>query len=242
MSEAEASAIGQAIVEGRLDEAIARVEGLADQGVVGAGLAFDRGLAYALRARSGTGLPGDLGRAAHAFEEALRRDPHDDAARKALEEVRREVARRDARARGRAEELEATPIVRTIAVSLPGDGWAAIAIASSASLAVAIALRPRLRRGARLAASTIAIVAALLAIAASTLGLGARWVRSRIREAVVVAPRVVATADDGASIDLAEGDRVDVVEERATKTLVHTAHGDGWAPRDALRRLPPYRP
>lgn len=236
------SAAAQAIREGRLDDAIAAYEALADQGVVGSSLAFDRGLAYALRARSGRGLPGDFGRAAHGFEEALRRDPHDGQARRTLDEVRRDVARRDAQATGQAEELASTPIARTILFALPGDAWAGIALAASALLAVSLAARPRLQRGRRLAASTVGIVATIVALAASALGASGAWLRAHLREAVIVAPRTFATTDDGSPFELDEGARVDVLEERATTARVTNDKGTGWAPRAALRMLPPYRP
>ncbi len=233
-----------AIRDGRLDDAIAELEALADRGIVGSGVAYDRGLADALRARSGAGLPGDYGRAAHGFEEALRRDPHDAAARRALEEVRREIARRDARATGKAEELAATPFGRAILVSLPGDAWAGLALVGSVVLAIALAVRPRLPRGGlRLAASTTSIVALSLTLVASGLGLSASWLRRTLKEAVVVAPYAAASPEAaGPSIDLDEGQRVDVLEERATTTKVRTDRGEGWAPRDALRPLPSYRP
>ena len=232
-----------AVTGGRLDEAIAIYEQLGDSSLVGASLSFDRGIAYALRARSGQGVAGDYGRAAHGFEEALRRDPHDREAQRVLDEIRREIAKRDARASGRSEELGATPVWRTIVVALPGDAWAGLAIASSLILAGALAMRPRLARGARLAASTIATVAVIALVVFSAIGLSARWLRANLREAVVISPHAVATPDgDSAPIDLDEGQRVDVVEERAGTTLVRTEKGTGWAPRDALRTLPSYRP
>jgi hypothetical protein len=237
---AEATAAVQA---GRLDDALAIYEQLGDTGVVGASVAFDRGIAYALRARSGQGVAGDYGRAAHGLEEALRRDPHDHEAQRALDEIRREIAKRDARASGRSEELGATPVGRTIVVALPGDAWAGLAIASSIVLAAALAIRPRLQRGARLASSTVAIVTLLMVLVFSALGLAARYLRTNLHEAVIISPRAVATPEgDSAPIDLDEGQRVDVLEQRAGTTLIHTEKGTGWAPRDALRMLPPYRP
>jgi hypothetical protein len=232
-----------AIKEGRLDDAIALLEQMGDQGTVGSSLAFDRGIAYALRARSGRGLPGDYGRAAHAFEEALRRDPHDSEARRVLDEIRREIAARDAQAKGKAEELAAQPAYRAVLVALPGNAWAGLAIVASLVLSAALAMRPRFVRGLRLAASTTAIVAAVVTIAASGMALGARWLRKTVREAVVVAPHATATpVEEGSLIELDEGQRVDVLEQRATSTMIRTEKGVGWAPRDALRPLPPYRP
>lgn len=233
-----------ALKEGRADDAIATLEALADRGVVGVGIAFDRGLAYAARARAGGGLPGDLGRSAHAFEEALRRDPHDRSARTALDEVRREIARREIAAGWKAEEVGSPPMWRAIVVASPADGWASLSIVGSLMVSVALGVRPFARRGARLAASTVAIVGAVLVIAATALGLGARYLRLRVHEAVVVAPHVVTTPlDGGEPIKLVEGTRVDLVDERLSEARVRTGKGEeGWVPRDSLRSLPPYRP
>src|ERR1700690_2497168 len=60
----------EALAAGHPADAIADLEGLADRGVVDAAMSFDRGLAYAQRVRIGGEQPGDLGRAAHGFEEA----------------------------------------------------------------------------------------------------------------------------------------------------------------------------
>ena len=43
-------------------------------------------------------------------------------------------------------------------------------------------------------------------------------------------------------MQLVEGVRVDVIEERMTETLVHTERGEGWVARSSLRLLPPFRP
>ncbi|MGZ3422406.1 MAG: hypothetical protein ACXVEF_41905 [Polyangiales bacterium] len=230
----------QELREGKLDQAIADLEALADRGVVGTGVAFDRGIAYALRARSGHGVDGDYGQAAHAFEEALRRDPHDGEAQRALEEIRREIAKRDAR--GKTEELGAPSLGRAVAVAIPGNAWGALALFGSLALAIALAVRPRVSRARRLAATTVAVVGFLLAGVATAGGLGARWLRLHQREAVVVVPHAAAVPEGGVAIDLEEGARVDVIEERGVSLLVKNDRGQGWAPRESLRMLPPYRP
>ena len=234
-----------ALRNGRAEDAIAGLESLADRGVVGAGLAYDRGLAYAARVRVGQGLVGDLGRAAHAFEEALRRDPHDHAARVALDEVRREIARRDLAAGWRSAEVGSPPMWRAIVVAAPGDAWVGLALFGGILTALALALRPRLTRGRRLAASTCAIVGVTLGLAGAALGLGARHLRLDVREAVVVTPHTLAEPSDrehGEPMQLVEGARVDVVEERMTETLVRTDRGEGWVARSAVRSLPTFRP
>lgn len=238
----ELAAAVTALEQGRPDEAIGKLEGLADRGVVGSGIAFDRGLAYAMRAR-GLGLPGDLGRAAHAFEEALRREPHDGAARSALDEVRKEIARRDVAAGWKAEEVGSPPMWRALVIAAPGDAWAILALTGALLVSIALAVRPRARRGLRLAASTLAIVALVLTAISSALGLGARYLRHHVHEAVVVTPSTIAKRDvAGEPLRLVEGTRVDVLEERLTESHVRMEKGDGWVPRSALRALPPYRP
>lgn len=238
-----ASAV-EALRRGRADDAIAHLESLADRGVVGSGIAFDRGLAYAMRVRSGQGREGDLGRAAHAFEEALRRAPHEGSTRAALDEVRREVARRDLATGSKPTEVGSPPMWRAVVVAVPGDAWAAIALFGSIVLAVALAVRPWVARGRRLAASTAAIVGLVVAVAGSALGFGAHFVRANVHEAVVVTPNTFArpTGESGEPLRLLEGTRVDVVEERMTEALVRTDRGEGWVARSALRALPPYRP
>ena len=234
-----------ALRHGRADDAIATLEALADRGVVGSGLAFDRGIAYAMRVRSGQGVPGDLGRAAHALEEALRRDPADRAARTTLDDVRREVARRDLASGSKPTEVGSPPMWRAIVVAVPGDAWAAIALVGSIALAAALGARPFVAsRGKRLAASTVAIVGLVLALTGGALGYGARWVRANVHEAIVVTPDTLThpPSEGVEPMRLVEGTRVDVVEERMTEALVRTDKGEGWVPRSALRALPPYRP
>ncbi len=232
-----------ALEGGRADTAVALFESLADHGVVGAGVAFDRGLAYAARAHTGQGVTGDFGRAVHAFEEALRRSPNDREAARALEIVRREIARREVAGGAKAEEVGAPPMWRALVTAAPADAWMAIALLSSLALSVALAVRPRVQRGLRLAASTTAIVGFFVAVLASALGFGASYLRRNVREAVVVVPGLVAKPmGSGDPLRLVEGTRVDVLEERMSEAHVRTDRGEGWLPRSALRTLPPYRP
>lgn len=232
-----------ALRSGRADDAITRLESLADRGVEASGIAFDRGLAYAARARSTTAVPGDYGRSVHGFEDALRRAPWDGPARRALEEVRKTIAARDARAGGKSMVVDAAPAWRGLVVAAPGDAWVALAMTGSALLSIALAARPRLARGARLAASTIAAVGLSMGLLGSALALGARWLRTHVHEAIVVAPRATARADgDAQPFELPEGARVDVVEEGTTSVLVSADRGTGWVARESLRPLPPWRP
>lgn len=235
-----------AIRDGRLDSAIAELEGLADRGVVGSGVAFDRGVAYAERARTASAQEGDLGRAAHGFEEALRRDPLDGEAQRALDAVRREIARRDGRGvRGstKGELVAAAPIGRTIVTALPIDVWLGACLFASALLAITVAARSRLTGGRRVASSVVGVASIVVALLAAVGGVAERHVHRDVREAVVVRTRAAAIDDDGTvTIDLREGTRVDVIAERASSSRVRVGDAEGWVSRDALRALPAVRP
>lgn len=232
----------RALADGRLDEAIAALEALADQGLSSTSIAFDRGIAYARRAQAPGARPGDLGRAAHAFEEVLRLDPHDASARALLEQVRREIARRDARASGKAEELSAESPWRAIVTAAHPDTWAVTSLVCATLLSAVLLLVPRGDRARRRLLVTSAVVLAAVVLATATLGLSAWDLRAHVREAVVIAQRPTATALDGSPFDLDEGTRVDVLEEGATATRIRTEKGEAWVPRAELRLLPPHHP
>jgi hypothetical protein len=235
----------RALRDGRASEAIAAFEALADRGVVDAVASYDRGLAYATRVHIGAEAPGDLGRAAHGFEEArdLSRDPRlgDDASR-ALGVVRGEIARRRMRA---GEPVEVDPgrsLARTVAALLAEDTWALLSVVASAVLAIGLFVRwlaraPRVR----VAGGVSAGVAAPLVAVAVAMTLAAQHDRASLREAVVVVaserpsdPRGIALP--GAT-PLPEGARVEVVGERGAWTRVRFGAVDAWVSSAGLREL-----
>lgn len=141
----------QALADERPNDAIGAFEILADRGRMDPVVSYDRGLAYAARVRAGAEAPGDLGKAAHGFEEAIALTDDDglrlDATR-ALEQVRTEVGRRRAR-EGTAVELDTRkPLWRSLSQSLPENAWSVSAIV--AGLVLAGALFVRWRSSARL--------------------------------------------------------------------------------------------
>lgn len=210
-----------ALAGDRPADAIAKLESLGDHGVLDPVVSYDRGLAYALRVRAGAEQPGDLGRAAHGFEEARALSADDaliDDATRALVAVRAEVARRRARAGDPVEVQHGVSLGRSIVGLLPENAWAMLGVAFSLVLAAAIATRARARapRAKVAATTTSAISGALLAIAA-LLAWAARDARLHLREGIVIAPgaRLLDErhlAKDGASA-LPEGARVRIVNE-----------------------------
>ncbi len=235
----------QALHEGRASDAIAAFEALADRGTVDPAASYDRGLAYAMRVRIGAEVPGDLGRAAHGFEEA--RDlTHDaklsDAASRALTVVRSEVARRRTRA-GEPVEVDAgRSLGRTVSSLLAEDSWCVLAAICSAILAIGLfgrwmARTRRLRVGAAVAAG----LAAPMMVLAIAMALAARHDRLEVREAVVVTPGSRPTDERGivapGATPLPEGARVEVVDARDTHARIRFGALDAWVPTSALRDI-----
>jgi hypothetical protein len=235
----------RALEDGRAADAVAAFEALADRGVVDPVASYDRGLAYAMRVRVGAESPGDLGRAAHGFEEArdlARGGPVFEDASRALTVVRSEVARRRLRA---GEPVEVDPgrsLARTVAGLLAEDTWAVIAAAASAVLALGLFVRwlarePRTRIGGGVAAG----VAAPALVAALVMTLAARHDRLSLREAVVVSPAARPTDDRGialpGALPLPEGARVEVTEARGASSHVRFGAIEAWLPAVALREL-----
>jgi hypothetical protein len=234
-----------ALQEERPNEAIASFEALADRGVVDPVVSYDRGLAYALRVHASAEQGGDLGRAAHGFEEA--HDLSHDArltsdAEVALTAVRGEVGRRKARDGVPTDVEQRASPWRTLSRVLGENGWAGLAIAASLMLAAALFLRwasqgSRTRAG---AAIVIAASAPLLVLSAA-LARSARHDRMWLREAVVVSASVHPSDVHGIVLPqapvLPEAARVEVLEQNAGLTEVRWGSLDAWVPTSTLRPL-----
>jgi hypothetical protein len=234
-----------ALRDGRAADAIASFEALADRGIVDPALSYDRGLAYAMRVRIGAEMSGDLGRAAHGFEEArdLTRDSRlaDDAAR-GLAVVRSEVARRKVRAGEPVEVDPARSLARTLAGLLPEDAWSAIAAASSAILGLGLFVRWMANaRRARIGGGVAAGVAGPALVIAIGMTLAARHDRMHLREAVLVVANARPTDEHGiatpGAMALPEGARVEIVDTRGAWSRVRFGSKDLWIASTALRPL-----
>jgi hypothetical protein len=235
----------RALKEGKANEAVAAFEALADRGVVDPVASYDRGLAYATRVRIGAESPGDLGRAAHGFEEArdLSHDPRlSEDAHRALTIVRSEVARRRARAGQPVEVDPGRSLARAVARLLNEDTWAVLAAVSSAVLALGLFVRWLGAEGRRRIAAGVAAGVAAPALALSVaMTLGSRHDRLDLREAIIVSSGARPTDERGIAlpggVPLPEGARVEVVDARGSSTRVRFGARDAWLPADALRPL-----
>lgn len=235
----------EALAANRPGEAIAKLEALADRGIVDPAISFDRGLAYATRVRSGQEQPGDLGRAAHGFEEA--RDlTKDDALSKdaatALASVRSEIARRRSRA-GESVSIEhGFSLGRTIVLLLPENAWSLFAAATAIVLAIAILVRSRvtLPRG-KVAATTAGAIAGFLLVTTSALAWAARDARLHLREGVVIAPNARLLDARHLVMDgtapVPEGARATILDEGGGYSHVAIGGATGYLPSSAILPL-----
>lgn len=237
--EERAARAAEAIAAGREDEAVAILEALADRGVVHPDLSFDRGLAYARRARGRAAQPGDLGRAAAGFEEAVRLRTSDVDAASALETVRGEVARRRAR-RGKDEVSVGDAPDRLIVGLLPEIGWAALAVLSSLVLALGLVLRRR-PPGPWRVAGQLGVPLGALGVLLFTPATWWAGVLGRERGVgVVIAPEVTLLDEGGARVDapvVPEAARVEVGPADADRVRIRWGSYEGWAPRASVRTL-----
>jgi hypothetical protein len=235
-----------ALRDGRPGDAIAEFEALADRGLLDPVASYDRGLAYADRVRVGAEVPGDLGRAAQAFEEAreLSRDPEliDDAT-KALTVVRGEIARRRLRAGQPVEMVDAgRTFGRAVASLLREDVWTALCALASIALAVGLFARwiaPQAR--ARVAGGVTAAIATPVLALAITMTLAARHDRLTLREGVIVTAAARPIDERGVSVPggtpLPEGARVEILDQRSGATRVRFGTGDAWLASNGVREI-----
>ena len=234
-----------ALQDGRTNDAIAALESLGDRGVVDPVVSFDRGLAYALRVRAGAEQPGDLGRAAHGFEETRELAQDDGLARDAsiaLSIVRAEVARRRSQAGEPVEVDPGVPLRRAITNLASDDAWALAALASAIILGAALFVRwLSAARRVRIAAAIALSGSAPALVAFALLALFARDDRLHLREGVIVAAS--ARLSDERHIVLAnasalpEAARVTLAATSPGWAEVHWGKWSGWVPSQTIRPI-----
>lgn len=234
-----------ALVEGRLNDAIAELERASDLGMRDAHLSFNRGLAYLGRAESGHAREGDFGQAAAGFREAQLLGDDSDETAHALDRVRHEISRR--RAQKELDPVVVRPALgRALSQLLPENAWATLALLASLALGVGLSLERRGDDSPRsLAGKVTAHVATLLLV----VSLGFVWLGSQTRknekEAVVVtteAPildekgsRGTSRALDVDATAIPEGASVFVVEQRGRLVRVHWGSTEAWVEIGQLR-------
>lgn len=242
--QAYAAALG-ALGKGADNEAIDRLELLADQGLVHPDASMARAAAYLSRAEGSGARPGDLGRAAAALSEVLLLRPDDAQAERGLEAVQAEIARRQTR---QGESMVQRPrLGRAIVALLPEQAWAVLAALGSLVLGAGILVR-------RLARSPLGRLTGAVAIGLGTtlgavFGCGA-YAAQRFRvtsqPAVVVVPSARLSDETGRPLPsrrgadtttVPEGASVYVKERREGRFEVEWGNADGWLSASDVRLL-----
>lgn len=249
-----------ALSKGEYGAAIDMLESLADRGFLHPAASYDRGLAYLTRIRANAERPGDLGRAAAAFEEALRLDPNDAEADKALDLVRAEVTRRRARKSGSG--IDARPTLdRVIAGLVSEKTWAIASIVASLLLAAGILLRRKDRpdpavaeakdddklpavkpaHPLRVAGTVLVVVSIVGLLVLLPFAWHARNLRLTTRPGVIVATEAHLTDETGRTLGgdaIPEAAAVEVGERRGATVHVRWGSAQGWLPAGSVRVLP----
>jgi hypothetical protein len=175
-----------AIERGAYDEAIDRLELLADQGFSHPDASFNRAVAYLARAQSSRSKVGDFGRAVAALAETTLLRPGDEDAERALERVQAEIARR--RSREGRDQVTARPSLARAVTGLADENvWEGLAALGSLLLSAGLTVRWwSVRSTWRLGANLTLAIGAVLLITFGTLGAAARHFRSISDPGVIV--------------------------------------------------------
>lgn len=240
--EARFSRAAEALGKGEHGAAIDELEALSDRGYLHPDASFNRGLAYAMRARArGAERPGDLGKAAAALEETLRLRPGDEGAERMLESVRAEITRRRARRAG--DEIDVRPTLGRAFVGLLEERtWSLLALAASALFALGLALRKRQERRAHVAGSVLAPIAGVALAALAPTAYAAFVRRTETREAVVVVPDLYLQGEDGDAAPgppIPEGALIEVGERQGERIHARAGSREGYVSLTSVRLLPP---
>jgi hypothetical protein len=235
-----------ALAKGADNEAIDRLELLADQGFRHPDASLARAAAYLARAEGSGPRAGDLGRAAAALTETLLLRPGDTQAERALDAVQAEIARR--KARQGASVVVRPRLLRAVTSLLPEQVWAAVAALGSLVLALGIAARRLSKRAlSRLSGNVAIAVGAVVVLVFAAGAYAARSFRISSRPAVVVVSdarlldgsgrRLPTQRGNPDSTTAPEGAMVYVLEETEGRCRVEWGNTEGWLSRSDVQLL-----
>lgn len=231
----------EALEGGDYRTALFAFEALADRGYYHPDVSFNRGLAYVMRVSENAGRPGDLGRAAAAFEESLRMRPDDEATERALDLVRAEVTRR--RSRSAKDAVEVRPTLDRMVIALATErSWGIAALIASLLLALGLILRTRPPGRLHVTGSVLAPTALLAVLILAPITWAAGELRRTKRAGVVVVSEVHLTDADGKSLGgpaLPEAALVEVGDHHEANVHVRWGPTQGWVPVGSVQILGP---
>jgi hypothetical protein len=220
-------------------KAINELEILADRGFLHPDVSYQRGIAYAMRARTSAALPGDLGRAAAGFEEATRLDPSDADAGRALDLVRAEVARKRSR-QDKSDTIVRPTLDRVVAEQFSPNAWSIAAIVASVLMSIGLLLRSRPSGFMHVAGTLIAPISLIALLGLAPLAYFSRELSETTRPGVIVVVEAALQDENGANTDspaIPEATLVELSERRGDNVLVRWGSYEGWLPHEAVRPL-----
>ncbi len=238
-SEAIFGRASDALAKSDAKKAIAELEILADRGFLHPDVSYERGIAYAMRARTSAALPGDLGRAAAGFEEASRLDPTDADASRALDLVRAEVARKRSR-QDKSDTIVRPTLDRVVAKQFSATSWSIAAIVASALMSIGVLLRSRPTGFMHVAGTLLAPISLIALLGLLPLAYFSRQLEETTRSGVIIVTEAALQDENGANTDspaIPEATLVELSERRGDNVLVRWGSYEGWLPHEAVRPL-----
>jgi hypothetical protein len=230
----------EACDRGATRECIEIFEAFADAGGQHPDVSFNRGLAYLARVRKGDAKPGDVGRAAAAFEEALLLRGEDEQAEHALELIRGHVAKRAARNGADVEVSVGPPPARALAQLVSETTWAVGALIGSLVLTISLIARKLASVPIKLAGNIGSALGLFLAVVMGSMTTLASHERHAVGIGVVIAPEARLLDDRGAPQGvpaLPEAARVDVIERKGANVRVRWGQRAGLVPLQQIKIL-----
>lgn len=240
---AEAEAVfgraSDALAKSDAKKAIAELEILADRGYLHPDVSYERGIAYAMRARTSAAVPGDLGRAAAGFEEASRLDPTDADAARALDLVRAEVARKRSR-QDKSDTIVRPTLDRVVAKQFSATSWSIAAMVASVLMSIGVLLRSRPTGFMHVAGTLLAPISLFALLALAPLAYFSRQLEETTRSGVIIVTEAALEDENGANTDsptIPEATLVELSQRRGDNVFVRWGSYEGWLPHEAVRPL-----
>ncbi|NUP13880.1 MAG: hypothetical protein HOW73_48210 [Polyangiaceae bacterium] len=229
-----------ALSRGDTATAILELESLADSGVLHPDVSFTRGIAYARHAREKGADPGDLGRAAAAFEETVRMRHSDAEAERALDSVRAEVARR--RSRQDKNDVIVRPSLDRVVLQLFTPAiWSLAAMGASLLLGIGLMMRWKKEGWVHITGSVVAPLAFVALLILAPIAYFARDYAETRRPGVVVVAEGTLVEETGEPTPdapkIPEASLVELGERHRDKVLVRWGNYEGWLPQSAVRTI-----
>jgi len=186
----------EALQADKPSQAIVILETLADRGVVHPDLSYNRGLAYAARAKTSRAQAGDWGQAVAGFAEALTLSPHDDEATEGLRSVQLLVARKRAGDKS-SSEGESLGLIEKALHSLSMFWLFVLGAAGSFAACAGILLRMQENEGRRLTGGIVLGLGFLALASTGLLSLARSSLFSESKQGVTIVEHAQIVGSDG---------------------------------------------